>query len=59
MSKELVVIDDGIEVDWYDPIDEDDVKEEDTYWIFNNGFSTYVVEKRDNRVIVIRDMVKE
>ena len=59
MSKELVVIDDGIEVDWYDPIDEDDVKEEDTYWIFNNGFSTYVVDKKDNRVIVIRDMVKK
>lgn len=59
MSKELVVIDDGKEVQWYDPIEPDEVIEGEDAWSFNNTYYDYTVEKKPGRTILIRDRVEE
>lgn len=56
MASELVVIDSGVETDWYDPVTLDDISESADGWSFNNGFGDYFVAKAPGRTVVVRPL---
>lgn len=40
--KEFVVINrEGREVEWIDPVEDEDIRETKCYWYVNNGYFTY------------------
>lgn len=54
---EFVVIDGaGKEIDWIDPVEEDDIRETKCYWIVNNGYCTYRFWKYDSHTYVHREI---
>ena len=45
--KEFVVINsNGKEVDWIDPVEENDIRETKYYWYVDNGYGIYRFRKR-------------
>lgn len=49
---EFVVIEDGKEVDWIDPVLS--LEETETHWHIDNGFSVYTVGRTPGRTHLIR-----
>ena len=56
MNLECVTIDDGVEIDWIDPVISLD--EHSDMWLIDNGYCTYRVDKRPNREIIVRGRVE-
>lgn len=56
MTLEFVVIDDGKEVDWIDPvISYDDCGD---HWKVDNGYGIYRVDHQPNRETVVRKRIE-
>ena len=53
MGQQAVLLKDGVEIDWIDPVIS--VKENDYEWIIDNGHYKYHINKQDNRELVIRE----
>ena len=53
MSQEAVLLENGREIDWIDPVIS--VKENEYDWIIDNGHYKYHINKQDNRELVIRE----
>lgn len=52
MSTEFVVVDNGIETDYIDPVVS--VKETDKAWVVNNSYATFEIAKKPGRTVLER-----
>lgn len=53
MGQQAVLLKDGVEIDWIDPVIS--VEENEYDWIIDNGHYKYHINKQDNRELVIRE----
>lgn len=53
MEQEAVILQNGKEIDWIDPVIS--VEENNYDWIIDNGHYRYHINKQDNRELVIRE----
>lgn len=51
--QEAVLIEDGKEIYWIDPVIS--IEEDHKEWIVDNGSHTHFLKKRDNRELIIRE----
>lgn len=51
--QEAVLLENGKEIDWIDPVIF--IKENNYEWIIDNGNYKYHINKQDNRELVIRE----
>ena len=54
MGQQAVLLEDGIEIDWIDPVVL--IAEDEHEWCIHNGRHEYVLEKKDNRELIVRNM---
>lgn len=54
MGQQAVLLEDGIEIDWIDPVVA--IYEDQHEWCVHNGYHEYVLKKKDNRELIIRNM---
>ena len=54
MGQQAVLLEDGVEVDWIDPVIA--ITEDGREGCIHNGYHEYVLEKKDNRELIVRNM---
>lgn len=53
MMREAVLLENGKEIDWVDPVIS--IEENEHEWIIDNGFYKYHLKKKNNRELAIRE----
>ena len=54
MNQEAVLLENGVEIDWIDPVLA--IHENEQEWCVHNGYNEYALEKKDNRELIIRNL---